>query len=203
MWSRLSHRNAHSVRVGLRLASGVASSRSSRRRTGRCDPQDDAVAAALPTDFCRAVAIHVQAPCLDSVLEIACKRFEAACLGAIGRAAGLRINISTALVRLHDFARAAGSPSQAAQHGNGGWSNSVSEFRCEFWKISWYFNDSFDWVEESALSELKGRMPEITQVVDFIGAPYGTVESQQRQALTPTYHPYRFDPTLKGCVRTD
>jgi hypothetical protein len=60
-----------------------------------------------------------------------------------------------ALVRLHDFARAAGSPSQAAQHGNGSWSNSVSEFSCEFWKISWYFNDSFDWVEENALLELK------------------------------------------------
>jgi hypothetical protein len=56
-----------------------------------------------------------------------------------------------ALVRLHDFARAAGSPSQAAQHGNGSWSNSVSEFSSEFWKISWYFNDSFDWVEENAL----------------------------------------------------
>jgi hypothetical protein len=73
------------------------------------------------------------------------------CLGGVGRAVGLHINISTALVRLHDFARAAGSPSQAAQHGNGGWSNSVSEFRCEFWKISWCVKDSFDWVEENAL----------------------------------------------------
>jgi hypothetical protein len=44
----------------------------------RCDTQVGAVAAALLTDFCRAVAIHVHAPCVDSVLAIACKRFEAA-----------------------------------------------------------------------------------------------------------------------------